>query len=289
MIRHGLHFYESQSLGDNKSHPAEGAHARLLTLMTKPDPGSPRGSAGTALHLAAVADEGDSEALTGLLDFDTGLADYPDKTFEYALEDGLLSVVEQFFAYERLKGIFATGDNLLRALGHLRPRDKEDCHADELERRRQIVFQLMSSDTTSSLLDEQVIDKIIQLNLNDVWELAREKISPNIDKLGLLHRAVLHQNLGFVEKFLEEYPKSVTYRAPLRKSEQLLAGRSECYPLWHNNKIIGPTGLRDRTSSQFPRREKIRNVIVTATIKDKEIKKLRDLPDIFQDSSGECS
>lgn len=278
MIHHALQSYQTEIRKDEGIDRANAAHDRLLDIMKKPVPQSYGGD--TALYLAAMAEEPRvSNALVVLLDFDTRLADPPDKTFKFAAGNGLLSIVDKFLEYERLKAKFATGDNLLKALDDLGTAKKESCSSDQLQSKQNIVFHLMQSNK----LDDKVIDKIIELDLSNVWESVKGKMGSEIEKRGLLHRAVRHQNVGFVKKFLEEYPNSVTHRALLRDDERT-SDVDTCYPLWHNNKVFVDNSWRDRPASS--KRNTIRSLIVNATIKSKDIKRLRDLPEIFHNSNG---
>ncbi|KAI0849800.1 hypothetical protein F5Y00DRAFT_234886 [Daldinia vernicosa] len=250
----------------------------------------------TALRLAADAEDGDKlGALYALLDFDTRLAGPPDNTFQCALEDGKINVVNAFFKYEKLREQFATSKNVVQAMGRVKKGSLKQKKQEpgRLKKRptnlesdndsyQQIVRSLIGCTTT---FDEQVVEKIIELDLEEAWE----KLPVDMKKhetpktRGLLHLAVRHQNLGFVEKFLRLYPNSVTFQADLPAAERGSAQRESCYPLWHNNKAIVNSEVKDRNTEDSPDKIKIRNAIVTATIKG--VGKMQRLSEIFQDSN----
>ncbi|KAK1252950.1 hypothetical protein MKX08_004137 [Trichoderma sp. CBMAI-0020] len=236
----------------------------LLQILKLNDPDQRSGK--TALSLAAIA--GNLGALHALLGFSTDIADTPDTTFEEALRKGKASIVEVFLQQPDLKEKFVNTDYILLAiqpLGEMSIRKGET-----YDKQVEVVNALIKAADQQGRIDEKVVEKIIQLNLEDIWS-GNETIFKS-DTPGLLHLAVQHQQIGFVKKFMQ-YDELVT------------AQSHNHYPLWHNNNIMeGSTSthrvLKDVESKRI--HKEIRDLIVTATIKSKEVSKMQDLIEIFQ-------
>ena len=256
------------------SRPNHQDHDLLLEILRQPDPASTSGE--TALHLAAIAEEGCQRTIRALLDFDTRVASSPDKTFEYALKNGLVPVVETFLGYESLRKAFVTSPNVIQAMEQLGDLQLVDS---DRESRVEIVHSMINFADTHEILDDTVVEKIIELKLQDIWK--QKKLGNRLDTSGLLHLAVRHQNVDFVEMFLQDYPDSVTHTVPYHTAEgaEKTTGK---YALWHNNFVSEGSQLVDRKESEEKRQ--IRNAIVVKTIK--RVKKMQKLSDIFQDSGG---
>lgn len=253
-----------------------------ILKLNDPDPKTEK----TALSLAAIAEAGDLGGLHALLGYNTGIADMPDTTFKEALEKGRGNVVEVFLQQTGLRNKFATTDYILLAIQPLDHMDEitnqdtdEDANEDALSRERyekqvEVINTMIKAADQQSRTDEKVVEKIIQLNLEEVWN-KNESIFKS-DTSGLLHLAVQHQKIGFVKKFLQ-YDESITTQS------------HDHYPLWHNNNIMGNSApihrvLEDERSQNTQR--EIRDLIVAATIKSKKVNKMQDLLEIFQLSDG---
>lgn len=229
----------------------------------------------TALSLAALAEN--LGALHVFLNYNTGIADAPDTTFKEALKEGRRDVVEVFLRQPEFKQKLANTDYILLAIQPLEEMNAkliEDENFTEKYNKQVEVINVMikAAEDQQRRTDEKVIEKIIQLNLENVWNENEGKW----DMSGLLHLAVQHQNIGFVKKFLQ-YDELVTSQSHKR------------YPLWHNNNIVENSTstrrvLKDDDSARTHR--EIRNLIVAATIKSKKVSKMQDLFEIFQLSDG---
>ncbi|KAL8743053.1 MAG: hypothetical protein Q9190_004554 [Brigantiaea leucoxantha] len=242
-------------------------HQSLLRVLRMTSPDSHKKS---ALWFAATNEAGKLGALRELLNFDNDIVDPSDRTFENALKEGsknVVDVVNVFLQFPKLRKIFVTSHHIIQAMGCL---SDAKPGSEEREHREGIVNTLIGHATTGDVINDDVVDKIIELNLKDIWVNKISKIELNTSRL--LHLAVKHQNADFVGMFLHEYPDSVTQK------------QDGNYPLWYNNKIWEGSGWTDRKSKEYPEPKKIRDLIVTATIKHKSIDKMQDLLQIFQDS-----
>ena len=237
----------------------------------------------SALWLAAVS-SGGLGALKVLLELDPRIADHPDGTFEHALKEGKENVVNEFLQVPELRKVLITSEHIIQAIDCLSD-VKVDAGAHP--RRKDVVNTLIGHATTDDVINDQVVDKIIQLDLKDTWTKIIQldlkdawwtKKSPGfkLKTSRLLHLAVQHQNTEFVKMFLQDYPHSITHK------------ENSKYPLWHNNKILTGSKWGDRMSTERLVKDKIRDMIVTATIKNKQIDKMQDLVRIFQDSGRTC-
>ncbi|PTB45663.1 hypothetical protein M441DRAFT_54706 [Trichoderma asperellum CBS 433.97] len=262
----------------------EGRHFQpdiLLHILKLKNPDST--SEKTPLSLAATAQAGDLGGLHALLGFNTGIADKPDTTFTDALKKGRGNVVEVFLQQPERRKKFANTNNILSAIQPLENIDKitnqdtdEDANQDtrSTERRTKqvdVINTLIKAADPQSRTNEKVVEKIIQLDLEEVWS-KNESIFKS-DTSGLLHLAVQHQKIGFVKKFLQYDDESITTRS------------HNHYPLWHNNNIMENSMsirrvLKDEASKVTQR--EIRDLIVAATIKSKRVNKMQDLLEIFQ-------
>jgi hypothetical protein len=235
----------------------------FIDIIRRKDPGP---YAKTALRLAALEAKDGLGALHALLNFDTGVAKSldgqpPDDTFKEALLSGRTDVVDVFLGKDELWGTYITSDNLLDAMdrwGRLPPNDTQ---RETLEK---AIKSLITHVNSPSVVNHQVVEKIIELNLTDVWH-SKIKLEPS----GLLHLAVRHQSVFFVNEFLQQYDHLVTEK------------KEGYYPLWHNNKVFRASRWEDR-EEPTEERKRIRNAIVPATIK--KVQEMQKLSAIFQDS-----
>ncbi|KAL9120736.1 MAG: hypothetical protein Q9187_002706 [Circinaria calcarea] len=248
---------------DESGKPLQRESLLRVLRLPNPDPQSKK----TALWLAANAEEGDLGALKALLNFDTGIADPSDGTFEDALKEGRADVVNAFLQPEKLRKVFITSKHIIQAMD---PLSNAAPNSKTRQQRVDVINTLISQATTNDVINDQVVKRIVELNLKDVW--AKKSPDIKLNTSGLLHLAVQHQNIDFVEMFLRDYPDSITEK------------KNDNYPLWHNNKILIESKISDRKTKEWREKDKIRDMIVTATIKSKKIDKMQDLLQIFQDS-----
>ncbi|KAL8943001.1 MAG: hypothetical protein Q9211_001150 [Gyalolechia sp. 1 TL-2023] len=239
-------------------------HESLLQVLRLPDP-DPH-SEKTALWLAAGAEAEAPGALKALLKYDAiGITVPSDGTFENALRRGSTNIVNAFLQSEGLGKLIIKSEHIIEGINTL-----SKAGSDARENQANIVNTLVSCATTGEVINDHVIDRIIQLDLKEVWEKKSPEIT--LDTSRLLHAAVQHQNAGFVEMFLRDYPNSITEK------------KDNHYPLWHNNQISTASEDGDGKSTKWSKKDEIRNMIVTATIRHKKIDKMQDLLQIFEDS-----
>ena len=237
------------------------SHELLLNILRQGDPESYYGD--TALHLAALADDGNSrQTLEVLLQFDINIANDPDGTFADALSRGNIEVVDIFLGFTKLSERFITKENIIKAMSQIK--NKNGTAAGNREK---IVLSLIKHAPEDYTFPIDVLDKIIEYELNDIWKEMKPKIKSE-DALGLLHLAVHHQNVGLVKEFLECYPESVKRQAAIPGPAS--DGKNH-YPLWYNKR----------------KGKQIRTEVITATIKF--VDKMEDLTRIFQASRGAYS
>ncbi|KAM0518154.1 hypothetical protein ACHAPE_004561 [Trichoderma viride] len=224
----------------------------------------------TALGCSTKAGYGRIKALKVLLDFYRQNLDPNDKTFPDALNKGRADVVEAFLDAE--PRAFVNLGNISKSISILANFKSTDV---EYERRNSIVILLVSHVTTAEDLDENILRRIIQLNLKDILKEVMENADFNLECFGPLHLAVEEQSVDFVEIFLRYYPHLVTSK------------HGERYPLWYNNYEAEDERRSVRGSNEDNNR--IRDMILTATIKSKEVKRMEDLLNIFQKSGKAVS
>ena len=244
----------------------------LLQVLRLPDPGN--ADQKSALLLAATSDDEDLGALEALLNFDTRIADPPDRTFKYALNQGKANVVKAFLQFEKLRNVFITSEHIIKAMDL----SNRELNSTVRKQRVDVVNTLIGYATTGDVINDQVVEKIIQLNLKDVW--AKKSPEIKLDTSRLLNLAVQHQNADFVKMFLRDLRKN-------SDSNTLQKDQSN-YPLWHNNKILIGSEWKDRKSIDYPEKDKIHDMIVTATIKNKKIDKMQELLQIIEGSGCMC-
>lgn len=239
----------------------------FIKILQQPKPN--RSNSLSALGLAATSDRG-LETVKILLSYNPDIAiSSTDNTFKTSLEDGDDGIVDAFFEYKALIKAFITAENILLALEHLS--QKKLKQGEELENYMKVVCTLISHAPTKEELNDEVVKKIIQLNLRRVWESRNKNIELEIS--GFLHIAVQCQNAEFVKMFMDEYPESVLQQINKR------------YALWHNN-FLSPTQRRSMEDLQSEANRSIREMLVTRIIKGNPALKMQQLLEIFRGSEG---
>lgn len=236
----------------------------FIQVLQQPSPDSK-----TALSLSAATENGGIRVLKVLLDFYKENIHSGDTTFRDALDEGRADVVKAFLRHVRPETIVTT-DNISQAIQVLsKEKDRE------LRQSRQMIVSLLISHVTKAeVLNQSIIERIIQLNLKDILEDKMKSRAFIMKDFRPLHLAVRHQNPEFVEMFLEYYPDLITEEY------------SGHYPLWHNNYKSEDNRRCFEGFNEVNKR--IRDMIVTATIKSRKIDKMEDLLEIFQTSGGMC-
>jgi hypothetical protein len=95
-------------------------------------------------------------------------------SFEYALDYGRVAVVNAFLESERLRNVFVTSTHILRALTKLSDLDCKNQRGganrdSSLQRQEAVVNTLIGWAQTGEVITEQVAEKIVQLDLKDIW------------------------------------------------------------------------------------------------------------------------
>ncbi|KAK5631006.1 hypothetical protein RRF57_006721 [Xylaria bambusicola] len=208
MILNGRNFYNIRQAVDEQLGRQE-----FLThdgkILQQFEPGKLGGE--STLMLAANANEGSVATLGELLRVggivlsEDGQRNM-DRTFEYAIKQGMLPVVEMILDYPQLIDIFVTSDNIILALDGLAPKKPET-------------------------FNRKVVGRIITLGQTEIWLDKLETVLTEKLNGCLLHLAVWHQKQDFVMMFLDRYPRSMMWK------EAIEDGGEENYPLWYNNRV----------------------------------------------------
>ncbi|EYB28001.1 hypothetical protein FG05_12225 [Fusarium graminearum] len=221
----------------------------------------------TALNLAAEAEYGSSDTIIKLLEV-SGIAS-GDDTFADAVEEGKLEIVEAFLSKNDtdLFRTVITEASLKSALTNLNNANhNEETPSDA----RDQIAELLISRIQDSLRLDDIAEDIIATGSKKVWEACPETMLSSELEQHLVHMAVKHQKLNFVQHFLEKYPTSVC---------ELWGGSKHTgqhYPLWYNN--------HDKDGNRIQKpfgtvRQNIRNEIVTKMIH--QIEEMEKLSDAF--------
>ncbi|KAE8356849.1 hypothetical protein BDV28DRAFT_144762 [Aspergillus coremiiformis] len=247
----------------------------LLEIITRKDTGPFKRTALELAQLRAYEDKDEKNnprlvVVEELLNFDSRIALH-DGAFHEALKDGYLELVNIFLDNRDLKKHFATRKNIIHVIEKMEDDDKDSD-------RFKIAGRLIASAGCKDVVNEEVIEKIIERNLVSFWE---ENVNHlELDSKGLLHIAVLHQNVNFVRLFLHRFPKSVSEKFAMARSPEHV-----CYPLWYNNKVRRGDRWDNRERSRA--QADIRDAIVNDTIR--QIPRMQYLSDIFRLSSEAVS
>ncbi|RFU78593.1 peptidase s8 s53, subtilisin kexin sedolisin [Trichoderma arundinaceum] len=256
MIRHGSTLSWNDS-GQNR-------HDTLLNVLKHPVFPENRT---TALSLAARAEGGGLGAIKALLSYDPEIAAPPDPTFGDAIDEGMAEVVNTFLQHDCLRELFVTPKYILQAISLCRAQVGEGGNQAQIN----IANSLLAYAVNSDVINAEVIEKIIQLDLKELWGTIRQ-VQTMLSSNQLLHLAVHHQSVNFVEIFLHEYPESGVQRW------------KDHYPLWYNNFAFIEANDRHQLTQNGPNKLKIRDMLVSATIKSRNLFTIRDILEIFHHS-----
>ncbi|KAI0526729.1 hypothetical protein F5B22DRAFT_655851 [Xylaria bambusicola] len=270
MISTGEKFYKHQSDEDKPGNCTSGG--RNSRAWAWPKILQRRNPYYRALELAARPSKGSLETLEKLLEVE-GIAlidndpGNPDPTFEYAIREGRLGVVEMFLKKRKLAEIFATGKNINLAFEKLKG-SSEKFRSDRL----MIAQKLLEKVEKQDVITRMIMKEIITAGAKEVWEAIKEPMLKNDLKACLLHMAVNYQNREFVKTFLNKYPDSVNQKQAIEDGGTLE------YPLWYNNHLPGSDGSKagDTTKGE------IRALLVNKMIR--EVSEIERLTQIFFDS-----
>ncbi|KAJ0119897.1 Peptidase S8/S53 [Diaporthe amygdali] len=293
--RRGLLQITSQDANSNPQNNSDTALGLLLNVLRRPC--SFGGKKFTALYLASqdeVERTGDLGILKVLLKY-PGITDLPsDTTFDDAMQGGKVKVIKAMLSVEELRGRFVTSENITKAMDNI----VLDGDSDIKDRMEKVLNELLLHSNNlpkaRSVFDDQVAQKIIERNLVEAWDKRPE--SAKLNDQCLLHIAVYHQRVNFVERFLKDYPASVSCKAlvpgtgppkqPINKNSSDKTGAEQrqpegYYPLWYNRKEWDGMRWVDRTSdpneSSF-----IRQLLAPATIR--QVEKMQRLLGIFREA-----
>ena len=163
---------------------------------------------------------------------------------------------------------FRTADNLVKAM---RTGNEE------------LVNLFMNNSSGPCPFDYHVAKQMIELDLWNIWEFDTvKKISDKLETKGLLHHAVQHQRLQFVEHFLSHTPDAVADKVRLNGE----TSEEQKYPLWHNNFINTSVQTKSRKDPDPGKQgitKRIRDLLVSTMIKTQ---KMSVISDIIWDSKG---
>ncbi|UKZ78892.1 hypothetical protein TrVFT333_006638 [Trichoderma virens FT-333] len=221
----------------------------------------------------------------------------PDMSFENAVENGLFEFVEKFLEIESVRKLFVTTEYIMKLLNKISPGPVQDAQSDAVlevqsdaileaqsrELQIRVVDSLIKMVEKRGVINQEIVEKIIELNLIEIWASIPEKAE--LETGHLLHFVVYHRNVQFVELFLSKYKNSVVTRATLPQLRRIETDKpcNEYYPLWYNKKKWNGSSWVDNTIGDPQDAQKIRAALVTATIK--QVNKMRILSDIFQESA----
>ncbi|KAH8588899.1 hypothetical protein B0O99DRAFT_693055 [Bisporella sp. PMI_857] len=241
----------------------------------------------TALKIAALSpdagtDKGRIETLDVLLKV-PGIADADDDTFAWALDEGKEKVVEKFLGADCAK-LFVKSKYIIQAMENYFESMTKDHSSHQGNADRVPEYKILQSLIEKAEIPDadkiEIAETMIKRDLKDIWDERATQWDKLLKTDGLLHLAVLHQKLSFVDTFLKSYPGSVLSPVALRKH---MGDKAEHYPLWYNNKQW------DKASSKFIDRKDtaskdIRTAIVRSTVRQE--KDMQELMRILQ-ASGE--
>lgn len=230
-----------------------------------------------------------------------GIADNDD-TFDEAMKDGRVEVVKVILSQKGLSDKFVTSENIIKAMDNIGETSssnsgKED---DIRVRRLAVLYELLKKSDDQNgkhrrVFNSQVAQKIIELNLEDAWNMRPD--NAELRDTCLLHIAVYHQHVNFVERFLEDYPASVSRKALVpgtkmakrhnNKNSRDNTGEEQrdqqgYYPLWYNRKKWDEGNWVDRKKPGPD--ESIRRLLVEATIR--QVDKMQRLSGLFREAEG---
>ncbi|KAI0423857.1 hypothetical protein F5Y09DRAFT_326191 [Xylaria sp. FL1042] len=251
----------------------------------------------TALELATSAEYGRLQTIKELLKVD-GIIQSPEenKSFNYALEEGMSDVVEIFLQNDKLASTFVTGPSIIQAMRKIDEArsfsETEDDESISQVSNASRIVELLVQKAKGEVFDMEVVENIIKRGLIGIWKAAPNKaLSQDLESV-LLHLAVFYQKYEFVEQFLDEHASSAAIKRILHTEGVLMKKEEAKYPLWYNNhewrsesKSEGAGFFPLKRNSTYPGsiRHRIRDKIVNKliyTINDMEF-----LSDIFHESN----
>ncbi|KAM3562177.1 hypothetical protein MY1884_001991 [Beauveria asiatica] len=271
----------------SKATTAPESQGTLLDLVLAVDPESTKDE--NAFDLALTARKTSLETLKQLL-LVTKSKTPPEKcSFEEAVKLGLDRAVEAYLdhglsldaetfckymelAFEKLGGHGEKMKNFTKGLSVRSASRARTC-------RENVVKSLVANATTTDKFTERVAQEIIKRDLLNVWDVKDGNVPAKEITERLLHMAILYGRYAFVERFVENYPKSLN---ALKKVPNTSTDEKR-YPLWYNNhwwddktsKFILLPDLTDKESNSP--RGKIRDVIVTKMIHLLSMNQLSDI------------
>lgn len=294
MICYGRKFYERQP--PFKSHPQRpefvdsgdiGKFSYLpLSKILQQSIGQTNS---TVLMLAARAESNPgnpSKTLDELLEVDDlafikeGDLIRRDETFVRAVEEGEHDIVDIFLKREHLSKIFVTTEHIVQALDQLTdnpPNLMRSTRANiSRDNRLKIVRILVEKARNTGIIDRRVAEMMITLDLSEIWnKISSDALSQDL-KDCLLHLAVKHQNSGFVDRFLRDYPQAVMQQKAASE------GDKKNFPLWYNTHSIS----KDKDEGDDVK-SSIRTAIVNKMVH--EVADVDRLTNIFHSSDGKIN
>lgn len=280
MISEGRKFYEKQSTEPSQLRQeflSEGAYLPLPSIIQEMVPWKSDDDK-TALMLAMQAEKNSEMTLEKLVEVPGIDPLKEDRTFEKAIQEGQLEVVEIFLSRAELAEAFATHKYILKALDTWALTTTP--HADQ-DRRLEILRCLVSKATGHETFDHKIVQRIITGDLDGIWGAMRDGVVSKGVKPRLLHLAVYHQKQNFVRMFLEQYPESVKQEEAVTEEGSEKPSEKH-YPLWYNN---NPYATAKPSGSEADGvKKQIRNDIVNKMIH--EVYEVETLTNIFFKSNG---
>ncbi|KAI0096962.1 hypothetical protein GGR51DRAFT_542140 [Nemania sp. FL0031] len=223
---------------------------------------------------------------------DTPHGNPPDATFENAMEDGELNVVKAFLEVQELRDKYVTSENIIKAMNHIGKaisnNGERSNNSPDIGGLFGVLQELLKH--SNSAFNDQVAQKIIELNLEEAWD--SRPTNTNLDETCLLHIAVHHQRVEFVERFLKDYPASVSTKALVPGTKMQQKSNSATveedlspqgyYPLWYNHKQWSD---QEKEWKNRNPNKRIRDLLAPATIR--QVEKMQLLSSIFRESEEE--
>ncbi|XXH00918.1 hypothetical protein Hte_007269 [Hypoxylon texense] len=278
MISHGKELYKHKPAIENT----------LVQILEKGEKVSNKSK--SILDLATNADHGSSETLMELLSLHgtvNFLEQDLDRTFNYALEDGLHEIVQKFLEYEELAARYAASEFIIRAMGHIKEQvnPAEPNSTDDDATRRKIAETLISRAKGQDAFDNSVAEVIIKRGFMAMWNAKPENAPDKDIESYLLHLAVLYQQEEFVDLFVNQYPGSVSEERALPIQNLATNSKGERFPLWYNNHSLNSSGTDFVLCERGPigsARARIRDKVVNKMIH--EVGDMKMLSAIFHKS-----
>ncbi|OAA42825.1 hypothetical protein BBO_04740 [Beauveria brongniartii RCEF 3172] len=228
---------EMQPLSSSSTAP--GSQSTLLDLVLAEDPRSNRGE--NAFALALMARETPLETLEKFLIVTKTETPTDDCSFEEAVSRGFDLAVEAYLKHGLTLDAETFGKYITMAFEKLGgKREKMDVWSkgrsvrsasSSRTCRENVVKSLVRRATTPDKFTEKVVQEIIRKDLFNVWDAKCRDVPTSEIRERLLHVAILYGRHTFVDRFVEDYPRSpnAMKKVPNTSPEE---GK---YPLWYNN------------------------------------------------------